>query len=588
MRKVNFNIKSESASSSVMVLITVLTFLSILTGVYVIVMNRAQNQIRSDMKIQEIYKNEVDRADEIYDEIIENFMGRLNVTATPYGNIFDGQPHGIAVTCEQEGATITYSTTGLDGSYTETNPTYTSVGEYITYYIVELEGYIKESGSLKVVIDKAQGDLTLSSTSGTYTYPTSGTFTVTNNVSGGTITATSSNDSFARVSVSGNVITVLPQPLKSSSNETETVTITVRSESTQNYQSKEVTYTATINKGKLTVTYYKNDGTNTSQTGTIYNSVESNLLTNVFSRTGYQFVKWNTAANGSGTDYTNKITTNQNISLYAQWNKTDVSAPTVTITMANSPDYLFAIESTVQISDASGVDYNHCKYVYTTSSSAIGTNEALYTGGTINSATTNITKVIGAGTYYLHVLATDICENKIEKVSPTGITIAQSADFSFTGTVQTANLLPGSYKLEAWGAQGIYSSANYSNSWTKGYGGYASGILNLGSTTTFYVYVGGRPYFDSAKGVTSQYYGGYNGGGASYQGSSYNDNGPGGGATDFALVGGECTLDSASRYVRTSASYLSRILVAGGRRRWKKFTELCKWWIFTCKWNSKW
>lgn len=42
---------------------------------------------------------------------------------------------------------------------------------------------------------------------------------------------------------------------------------------------------------------------------------------NSFTRSGYQFTGWNSAANGSGTAYTvgQTVTLNQNITLYAQW-----------------------------------------------------------------------------------------------------------------------------------------------------------------------------------------------------------------------------------------------------------------------------
>ena len=47
-------------------------------------------------------------------------------------------------------------------------------------------------------------------------------------------------------------------------------------------------------------------------------------------------------------------------------------------------------------------------------------------------------------------------------------------------------------------------------------------------------------------------------------GSTYNDNAPGGGATDICLVKSNVTLDNYKRYIRSSESYLSRLLVAGG------------------------
>ena len=109
------------------------------------------------------------------------------------------------------------------------------------------------------------GDLSLSSTRGNYTYPISGSFTVTTNASGGAISATSSDTNIATVSTNGNTITVTPK------NVNGTAKITVKSESTTNYDEKTATYTANVSKDPFgdpinvsnygkTVTNYSVDG----------------------------------------------------------------------------------------------------------------------------------------------------------------------------------------------------------------------------------------------------------------------------------------------------------------------------------------
>lgn len=105
-------------------------------------------------------------------------------------------------------------------------------------------------------------------------------------------------------------------------------------------------------------------------------------------------------------------------------------------------------------------------------------------------------------------------------------------DFDYTGTVQKVKLNPGTYKLEAWGAQGGNDAQ------AGGPGGYASGTLNVTSPMELSIYVGGNG--GNGAGVA-----GWNGGGAS---GTAGASGGGGGATDF----------------RTSSSLSSRILVAGG------------------------
>ena len=69
-----------------------------------------------------------------------------------------------------------------------------------------------------------------------------------------------------------------------------------------------------------------NTGGSTASSSHTYNSAK-NLTANGFTRTGYTFAGWNTAANGSGTSYTNgqsvtNLTTTQGatVTLYAQWN----------------------------------------------------------------------------------------------------------------------------------------------------------------------------------------------------------------------------------------------------------------------------
>ena len=51
-------------------------------------------------------------------------------------------------------------------------------------------------------------------------------------------------------------------------------------------------------------------------------NVATALTPNGFTKTGYNFAGWNTAANGSGTAYANSATYafSADVTLYAQWN----------------------------------------------------------------------------------------------------------------------------------------------------------------------------------------------------------------------------------------------------------------------------
>ena len=159
-------------------------------------------------------------------------------------------------------------------------------------------------------------------------------------------------------------------------------------------------------------------------------------------------------------------------------------------------------------------------------------------------------------------LITETFNTGNEPSGDAGETKTTTTDYNFDISKtngETITLKPGTHKLEAWGASGVYSSASPTNSHPDGYGGYASGTLTLTESLNVTLYIGGSPNSNS-----DVNYGGWNGGGASYAGSRYNDNGSGGGATDICLTPSSITTDSYQRYVRTSASYLSRILVAGG------------------------
>lgn len=105
-------------------------------------------------------------------------------------------------------------------------------------------------------------------------------------------------------------------------------------------------------------------------------------------------------------------------------------------------------------------------------------------------------------------------------------------NFDYTGSVQTATLTPGTYKLECWGGQG----GTYSG-YIGGYGGYSKGTITLTKTTTVYISVGGA-------GSSSSTAAGFNGGGTGISSGR-----GGGGATDVRIG---------------QNSLYSRVIVAGG------------------------
>lgn len=80
----------------------------------------------------------------------------------------------------------------------------------------------------------------------------------------------------------------------------------------------------TLNGGNVShkvVTFYANDGTDTSKTQKIVTATNSLLVAPEFGRIGYRLAGWNTRADGRGTSYTNGQTMNitADLTLYAQW-----------------------------------------------------------------------------------------------------------------------------------------------------------------------------------------------------------------------------------------------------------------------------
>ncbi|MFB2020518.1 InlB B-repeat-containing protein [Pseudoflavonifractor sp. P01025] len=87
----------------------------------------------------------------------------------------------------------------------------------------------------------------------------------------------------------------------------------------------DITYTATFTATPIvryTVTFDANGGEGTMEPQTFIQGVDTPLTPNTFTREGYQFIGWNTAADGSGVDYADGVSLialTGNITLYAQW-----------------------------------------------------------------------------------------------------------------------------------------------------------------------------------------------------------------------------------------------------------------------------
>ena len=127
----------------------------------------------------------------------------------------------------------------------------------------------KGNGDVEITYEgvAVSGDLTLSSYEETYTYPNSGIFTVTNNVSGGELSVESDAPNIATASLKKNTITVVPGTTAGKA------TITVTSAAATNYNAKSATYTATVQNGTISLSATPYSGT--------YDGKAHNALTKV-------------------------------------------------------------------------------------------------------------------------------------------------------------------------------------------------------------------------------------------------------------------------------------------------------------------
>ena len=198
-----------------------------------------------------------------YEANVKN--GTISLSATPYTGTYDGKAHNALtnVTVNPSDAKIEYSTDGTN--YSETMPTVTNSSSFTVTVRASKAGYKTQSVTETVKVNKAAGSLKLSATSGTITYPNSGTFTVSGNT--GSITVSSSNTKVATVSISGNTVTI-------KSVGAGTATITVKSASNTNYNEKTATYTVTVKyptfTGNSGVGYYADTNEDGKPDGIIF------------------------------------------------------------------------------------------------------------------------------------------------------------------------------------------------------------------------------------------------------------------------------------------------------------------------------
>ena len=252
---------------------------------------------------------------------VEN--GTISLSVTPYEGTYDGQAHNAItqVDVNPSDAKIEYSTNGT--SYSTTMPTITNTSSFTVTIRATKTGYKTQTTTETVKVNKANGNLTLSATSGTIAYPNNTSFTVINNT--GSLSVSSSNSNIASASISGNTVTV------KSGTTAGKATITVTSAEASNYNAKSATYTATVNNGTISLSATPYSGT--------YDGRAHNAITNVNVNPADAKIEYST----NGTSYSTTMPTITNTSSF-----------TVTIRATKTGYKTQSTTQTVKVNKAAG------------------------------------------------------------------------------------------------------------------------------------------------------------------------------------------------------------------------------------------
>lgn len=194
----------------------------------------------------------------------------------------------------------------------------------------------------------------------TYRLSTTGTATATLTVTGtehGTRTYESSDTNVLTVANDGTVTAVAPG----------TATITVLWAAADGYCEKSVVSSQFEVSGSLTITFNKNDGTQSPETTTqtVTYNVEATLAANTFMRTGYTFAGWATEQGGAKVyDDEQSVTIKTSLTLYAVWtvnsHNVSFSSPTgatVTVNGQSDSPQTVAFGETVTVSVTPAAHY---------------------------------------------------------------------------------------------------------------------------------------------------------------------------------------------------------------------------------------
>jgi len=237
------------------------------------------------------------------------------------------------------------------------------------------------------------------------------------------------------------------------------------------------TYTVTYNGNTNTSGNIPADGSSPYASGSTV-TILGNSGSPALGKTGSTFAGWNTAANGSGTSYTqgNTFTISSNITLYAVWTlSSTISAPTALSSVGGNKEayILFTQVGTVT------------NYEYSTDDGVtfLAFNPPqIYSPVNITTLSSDGVTLLTNGTTYTVKL----------KAVNSGVTSSESVSVNVTPTITT---LKNTNRI-------IYLDANNSSSYT----GYGTTWTNLDSCGSYSATLNGSPTFDNTTEPGNNYF----------------------------------------------------------------------------------
>ena len=167
------------------------------------------------------------------------------------------------------------------------------------------------------------------------------------------------------------------------------------------------------------------------------------LPANTFLRTGYTFLNWNTAADGSGTTYWNAamITLFENTTLYPQWTVLAPGAPTVSVAPGNTE--VTVTPTAAAISTGAGPTSSFTVTAYTSSGVALSPAKSC----TVVSPATSclITGLTNGTTYQFAATATNATNTSASSAKVNGIPAGYVVTYNATANGGTSSTSSATY-----------------------------------------------------------------------------------------------------------------------------------------------